>query len=397
MSYNSNLQPTKSIVVVSSREHLPEALSNLITLEPNTTYIFQESLDLDEDTLVAQDNTVIMGVHPGVELTTSSPINGLIRHSGPSGINITISNIRLNSGLSDAIQGDVIAPGGTLKLHNVVFNECIGCGTLSDYASIIIEGCRFESCEGGINLGGTLPYIRVTGCSSTSPGDNFSLLKFTGFDTANLIQIFNNTLEFSPIGQSYLIATYDVSSMPAFKPYIENNILTGRNQSTYLYDFASDTYEILSYSGTELKNTLGQFSTTTPDIWLYDASTISFSSPGDIVELNSVLTPIYTSESAFDRSPTGFTYLRDTPVKCKITVKGYLDSTSGQTLTIIPELDAAPTTMPSPEYTLGPPRFFSFSGVVEFYTASILTLGIQSSTGDDVLISDFEVIIDRYI
>ena len=172
-----------TFIFVYSKNQLPTAVSNVITLLANVTYYFTTTVDLLGDRIVCSANTVILGASSENCVLKSTGLNSstaLIT----SVYSLPIRNITFTHGTVLNLDGD----GTTTALDwfGVNFTDCATVGTVKDYTNFIMGDIAFLN-SANLTLDGT---IGTVGFSNTLFDGRTSSTTIIVASTANITRRF---------------------------------------------------------------------------------------------------------------------------------------------------------------------------------------------------------------
>jgi hypothetical protein len=172
-----------TFIFVYSKDQLPTAVSNVITLLANVTYYFTTTVDLLSDRIVCSANTVILGASSENCVLKSTGLNSstaLIT----SVYSLPIRNITFTHGTVLNLDGD----GTTTALDwfGVNFTDCATVGTIKDYTNFIMGDSAFLN-SANLTLDGTIGTI---GFSNTLFDGRTSQTTIIVASTANITRRF---------------------------------------------------------------------------------------------------------------------------------------------------------------------------------------------------------------
>lgn len=147
------------IKYINNKYNLPTAISGVITLLTNVTYIFTTTVDLTGDRLVCGANTTILGFSSENCKLISTGLSDSIALI-TSAYSLPIRNITFTSGTVFDLDGD--ATTTALDWHGVNFLDCATVGTIKDYTNVIIESSAFLN-SANLTLDGTIGTIGFDG------------------------------------------------------------------------------------------------------------------------------------------------------------------------------------------------------------------------------------------
>lgn len=159
VSSNSGGAPSE-FVFVSEKTDLPLPVAGVITLEPNYTYFFTQTVDLTGDRLVCGQNTTILG---------GSSENCRIKSTGLIGTalitstaSLPIRNITIEANV--ALNLNAASPTtDALDWFGVNFTDCATVGTIANYSNVIFQDSAFLN-SGNLTFDGTMGTIGATQC-----------------------------------------------------------------------------------------------------------------------------------------------------------------------------------------------------------------------------------------
>ena len=144
-----------TFIFVYSKDELPTAVSNVITLLANVTYYFTTTVDLLGDRIVCSANTVILGASSENCVLKSTGLNSATALI-TSVYSLPIRNITFTHGTVLNLDGD----GTTTALDwfGVNFTDCATVGTIKDYTNFIMGDSAFLN-SANLTLDGTIGTI----------------------------------------------------------------------------------------------------------------------------------------------------------------------------------------------------------------------------------------------
>jgi hypothetical protein len=160
--FESEIGVTSNVeyVLVNSKTDFPAAVSGVITLVDNYTYVVISTIDLTGDRLICGQNSVILG--------TSSE-NCILKSTGLSSSTALITsvyslpmrNITITHGTALDLDGD----GTTTALDwfGVNFTDCATVGTIKDYTNFVMSDSAFLN-SGNLTFDGTIGTIGMSNC-----------------------------------------------------------------------------------------------------------------------------------------------------------------------------------------------------------------------------------------
>lgn len=176
----------ENVVVVNSVDDLPEAVSNVITLEDNTVYQISGAIDLGADRLVIGSDTTIRGNSPKLDYITSSTASPLITSD---------NSFRLFEVGFQADSGSFFNLSGTgseiCLMFGVRFFGTGSLGGVSDYSLFEISTGLFVGYSAGLTFSGSngslilidASFVDTTGVNTLDlNGATFDSIKITSCD-----------------------------------------------------------------------------------------------------------------------------------------------------------------------------------------------------------------------
>jgi hypothetical protein len=146
-----------TFIFVYSKDQLPSAVSNVITLLANVTYYFTTTVDLLGDRIVCAANTVILGASSENCVLKSTGLNSATALI-TSVYSLPIRNITFTHGTVLNLDGD----GTTTAIDwfGVNFTDCATVGTIKDYTNVIIGDSAFLN-SANLTLDGTIGTVGI--------------------------------------------------------------------------------------------------------------------------------------------------------------------------------------------------------------------------------------------
>jgi len=213
-------------VLVKEKADFPLPASGIITLDFNTNYEINGTIDLTGDRLQCNGSNKIFGINPRTDVLITSNVVALIsaQDAGFIGDNIGLSN---PTGLIFQFQ-DTIANTNNLFLRGCVVSGFLELAQVSDLLLVDIEKCGFQNGSNGISFDGTFSEgVRFTGnvIEDTVTGTLVDL----GTSTFGALSLDHNFVK-SSLGLVFLSGLPDSGNIPVgSQASVISNITFGGN------------------------------------------------------------------------------------------------------------------------------------------------------------------------
>lgn len=202
---------TIGTVATSTPTDLPDPVGGVRTLEANTAYIVQGSVDIGSDRLVCSDGTSIVGWGPN---TSSLITAGSVLIQG----SCEIRNIRLQAPLGTAIVAD---SADDLYLHNVLITNCTQAVDVQLCDLLLFDTVTVNNSIQGIVITGDAPTANLTMVTVVGSGGSYRAFQVTDTGDVGPSVISKSTFDADGSGAFSLFfdpgARYDVIRV------VENN------------------------------------------------------------------------------------------------------------------------------------------------------------------------------
>lgn len=149
-----------NIKYISTKEDFPEAISGIITLENNTTYVILKTVDLTGDRIVCGTNNSLQGTFTEQSILKSTGLGTDYLITSTSSFNIhdlQVQNVNYVLNLDSSTSEQAVY----FRAFNVT-GAATHIGTIKDYDLVMMSDCYFNGY--GLSFSGTISTIGLQNC-----------------------------------------------------------------------------------------------------------------------------------------------------------------------------------------------------------------------------------------
>lgn len=375
-------------VFVDSKNDLPTAVSNVITLNANTTYFFTTTVDLTGDRLVGGENTVILGASSENSRITSTGLGteiALFTTEWTTPIrHVTFQDV--DTALD--INGITNAPVA-LDWTGINFLNVTNIGTINNADNFIFTKGAFLNSQ-GLTFTGTIGTVALNQSIFTGQGTTGSIINLdAGLTITRRFRIIYSSL--IAFGSTVGITLNASATIPVQGVILDTMNFSGGG--TYLSGIDFQDNEALFVNNVGITN-----SREASQYYMNGNTTVTpIASAGDTQKVRGTTTSgTYTSK--FTNTDNRATYIGAITKTFKVTA--VLSFTSGtndiigcyvaKNGTIIPESEVYQQTDTNGDFSSN-----AIQAIVELSTNDYIEIFVENaSDGSDITVSDLNVIID---